>query len=473
MTAPGAGGPSPRRPSRWVDAADLLALILLGLAFAALFFGGVSVPLGPYAFRARSYTRLLIQAAVVLAVRHAFVREPSLVVRLAGARETLAARWPHLMAVLPVWFVSRGLVLLAGYLAVQVFGYTPSDDPPRISPNELQNLPVRWDAWWYYVIGVGGYEWDPARQGQQTPAFFPLNPMIMRAVWWATQDRVTVAWAGTAAAIAAFLGALVLLHRLATEKVGSEAAGWSVALLAAYPFAVFYSVPYTEGLYLLAAVGSVYWYERGAFLPAAAAGLAAGLARPNGWWLVGVLALLLVARVRTRHAFDPTGVSPGAVLALLAPVVGVAIYSAAVFGLTGDPFTWARLHAAWGRRFVWVDRTLLVEIEFLRQTGTFDWLARRPTEALNAIATVLALGAIWPVTRRFGPAYGGFVAANTIGPLLFGGLLSMGRMTAVLFPMFIWLGSSGSPATRQVLLLIFAFAQAIAAALFFTWRPLF
>ena len=70
-------------------------------------------------------------------------------------------------------------------------------------------------------------------------------------------------WAGVVISLAAFLWALVYLVRLGRELVGAERAADAALLLAAYPFALFFSAPYTESLFLLAAVGAFFHFRRG------------------------------------------------------------------------------------------------------------------------------------------------------------------------------------------------------------------
>ena len=55
--------------------------------------------------------------------------------------------------------------------------------------------------------------------------------------------------------------------------------------MAAYPFAVFFSAPYTEALFVLGAVAAFYHFRRAEWLQAAAWGLLVGLTRPNGCFL--------------------------------------------------------------------------------------------------------------------------------------------------------------------------------------------
>jgi hypothetical protein len=56
---------------------------------------------------------------------------------------------------------------------------------------------------------------------------------------------------------------------------------------------------------------------------------------------------------------------------------------------------------------------------------------------------------------------------------MMGGLLSMGRLTSVLFPAFLWLGAAIQPSRRTAWLIAFAMMQALLAGVFFTWRPLY
>jgi len=77
------------------------------------------------------------------------------------------------------------------------------------------------------------------------------------------------------------------------------------------------------------------------------------------------------------------------------------------------------------------------------------------------------------VARRLGLAYAAFVLVNLVPPVLAGGALSMGRLTSTLFPLFLALAASVPPRAVPPLITAFAVGQGLAAALFFTWRPLF
>ena len=78
---------------------------------------------------------------------------------------------------------------------------------------------------------------------------------------------------------------------------------------------------------------------------------------------------------------------------------------------------------------------------------------------------------IWPVTRRLGVAYGALVAINLAVPLALGGAISIGRLTATMFPLFLWLAAAIPERRLGVWVLLFAVGQGLMAVLFYTWRP--
>jgi hypothetical protein len=58
-----------------------------------------------------------------------------------------------------------------------------------------------------------------------------------------------------------------------------------------------------------------------------------------------------------------------------------------------------------------------------------------------------------------------------IPPLYSMGAISLGRYTAPLFPIFLWLGATVPAERRPYWIAVFAGFQALLSALFFTWRP--
>ena len=96
-----------------------------------------------------------------------------------------------------------------------------------------------------------------------------------------------------------------------------------------------------------------------------------------------------------------------------------------------------------------------------------------PIDVLNTAGGLFALALIVPIGRRLGLAYGVLAAVLVLPPLLMGGSTSMGRLTAILFPMFIWLAAVLPRERRTALMVVFATIQGFAATLFYTYRNLY
>jgi hypothetical protein len=453
---------------RWVRAVDAIGLGLVLLGLTVIVSGGFRewTPFGRISVT--SWTRPVILGAVALLVRHYLHRSPSLPRRVIAA----VGRWraaPELRAIWPLFWSTRLGVILVGFLGVTVIGYAPNTPPFRLFENEFLNLPARWDTGWYIGIASNGYQWSPSqRDRQQNIAFFPMLPMLMRygSLFAARQTM----WVGVAISFVAFFLALRYLFRLARAMIGDDRAVAALGLLATYPFAVFYSAAYTESLFLLMIVAAFYHFERDELRRAALWGLAAGLTRPNGCLLSVALACFAIRPWWTGAGWRP--VVPRMLVAAM-PGIGMLIYSAYIYTLTGNPLQWAAQNAAWGRVYRGFDVLLGERFEFLQQYGFYDYAANRSIDMLYSAAVLLVLASVVPVFRRFGLPYAVLLLVNVFPPLAMGGLMSMGRVTSVLFPTFLWLGAVVPARHRTGWLIGFALLQALCAIAFFTWRPLY
>jgi hypothetical protein len=389
-------------------------------------------------------------------------------------------RWwtsDDIRAVLPIHLASRLGVLAIGFLAVVLVGLPTAGPPPiQIYGNALLDLPARWDAGWYLSIATEGYQWSPGAEGtQQNIAFFPAFPLLVRyvSVFFGRQPL----WTGVGVSLIAFFWALVYFLRLARLHLEDEGqATAAVWLLAAYPFAVFYSAPYTEALFLLTLVGAIYHFRTGELWAAAGWGLLAGLTRPNGAFLSVVLGLMVLEQAwqawrdgavfRWIEQFDRLATAA-------APGIGMLIYSTFILFLTGSPFAWTAQNAAWGRTYRSLDTVLTDRVEYVTAHGLYDYASSQALDMFYLASVVLILAAVWPVYRRFGAPYAAMLLVNLLPPMAAGGLLSIGRVTSTLFPAFLWLGAVVPARHRSAWLVAFALLQGFAAVMFFTWRPLY
>ncbi|MCA1560977.1 MAG: hypothetical protein LC753_18075 [Acidobacteria bacterium] len=455
-----------------------LGLLLTAADIAV--FGGIRLFSGPFGISLTTVWRVVVAGVIVGLVRHLLMPRPSLVRRamLAAAAAREVARARRFRVVTPVWITFRLGILVVGLFAVAAIGVPRQAEPLRSAGNPLLDLAERWDAGWYVQTAIEGYRWRPeAARSQQNIAFFPGYPVLMHIGGAILGARPRPApprhvarprlWrrtllGGWLIALGASYFALNALYTWAWNVGGRIAAARSVVLMSAYPFALYSSAAYTESLFVLGALSAFNNLTAGRAGLAAGWGLFVGLIRPNGFLLTLPLAVIAARHGATR---------PRLWLAAAAPGIGMALFSGYIWWLTGRPLAWAEAHAAWGRTpLTW--NAASASFDLLASEGVLTYATTRPFDMLNGVAVMFALSLTPIVWRRLGAPATVFVLVNLVPPLLAGGLMSMGRLTSTLFPLFVALALI-VPRRHMILWVgVFALLQGLAAAIFFTWRPL-
>lgn len=457
---------------KWATALDAIAIVMALVAISVLIGGGFRIWVFEIRLSVTDWWRPAMWSAIAIAVRHAILRQQPLPWRVMSA---VTAWWrsPDTRVVLPIHIGSRFGVLVVGFLAVQLIGFPPEATGQwRIYNNELLDLPARWDTGWYVGIATEGYRYLSGARAelQQNIAFFPAFPMAIR--YLSVLFGREVLWTGVGISLVSFFVALVYFLRLARELLKDEGqAVTAVMLLASYPFAVYFSAAYTEGLFLLTLMGAVYHFHKGDLVRASAWGFVCGLTRPNGAFLSVMLALMAMTAPGVREAGRASLIKR--LLAAASPGIGMLAYSAFIYRLTGNPFTWTTQNAAWGRVYRSLDSIVSDRVDYITSNGLYSYASTQTTDMFYLMAVLLAVVAVWPVYRRFGVAFAVFILITILPPMSAGGLLSMGRVTSVLFPVFLWLGAAVPPAHRYAWIGLFALLQGLVSVMFFTWRPLF
>jgi hypothetical protein len=466
---------------KWATALDVLVVVMALLAISVAVAGGFRVWVFESRVSVTGWWRPALWAAIAFAIRHALVRRHPLPQRVVA---DVLAWWrkPDTKIVLPLHLTSRLGVIAVGFLAVVLIGFPPEATQRwRIYDHDFLDLPARWDTGWYLGIATEGYRYDPNLRAdyQQNIAFFPAFPMAMRYV--STVLGRQPVWAGVGISLVAFYLALGYFLRLARRELGDEEqAVTAMTLLAAYPFAVFFSAAYTEGLFLVTLMGAVYHFREQHLWRAAAWGFLCGLTRPNGAFLSVVLGLMAVApmwdAIKWRPILPPPIGWPAItkrLLAAAAPGFGMLAFSAFIYRLTGNPFKWTAQNVAWGRVYRGLDAIVSDRVGFIANNGWYSYASTQTIDLFYSLAILLALASLWPIYRRWGLPYVAFVLLTILPPMSAGGLLSMGRVTSVLFPVFLWMGAAVPARHRVAWIALFALLQGFVAVMFFTWRPLY
>jgi Mannosyltransferase (PIG-V) len=317
---------------------------------------------------------------------------------------------------------------------------------------------ARWDSVFFVRIAEHGYDHASA-------AFYPLYPGLVAALGRIFGGHYVVA--GIVISLGAALGAFLLLHRLAVERLGIDGAQRAVVYLAVFPMALFLQAVYSESLYLLLVLAAFLAAERGNFW---VAGVVCGLAiltRVTGVALLPALALLgWQQRDRLRAL---------AGLALAVPVA--AIYPLVLWQQVDDPWAFWGAQDLWHRHFspagplggIWNALT----------NWTPSGAGPQHAIAVNVeglVALVLFVVLTVVAWRRFGAAYGLFAAVSLAIPLSYPSsrwpLLSLPRFGLVIFPFFLALAAlaAGRPRVHTAIVALSSLFLGVAVVQWALWQ---
>ncbi|HXY93758.1 MAG TPA: hypothetical protein VEP49_14850 [Acidimicrobiia bacterium] len=262
---------------------------------------------------------------------------------------------------------------------------------------------ARWDGRWYTAIARSGYPSTIIRGHYSAWAFFPLLPAAMHVLGW---FDLPLWLAGVLLSHAAFLVALLGLHRLLAPRFSPRATRLAVWTLALFPAALAFSMVYPSSIFLAASVWAFVFLDEHRDLAAGLCAAAATLARPNGFVLVVALAVAVGLDLdRLRRACGPAIVALG----------GWMLYNLAA---TGNPLTFFVVKRAWQ------------EITLLSIVGPHTDTA---LIHLSLAATALAL--VFAARHRI-PRSWSLLTVLYVVPSLALGIVGMGRYANECFPPF-------------------------------------
>ena len=329
---------------------------------------------------------------------------------------------------------------------------------------------ARYDAGWYHGIASQGYRYGEG--GRNNLAFFPVYPLLMRAGAWVLGGRQQdYYFAGIVISWLAFAGAMTMLYRLALLDLPRPAALRAVMYAAAFPFAYFFGMVYSESVFLLALVSAAYAFRTRRWLAGAVAGAVMTATR-----VTGVMAVPGLAWVAWQASGGDRTVRLKAAAAVAGTLAGIGGYCLYNYSLSGRPFAWFDAITYWGYRPGGNPFGGLMGLFQALTTRPYQFLVTgrvAPYDTLNALAAVSALALVPFIWRRFNLGYALIVVAALFLPLSSGQFEGLGRYTSVLFPVPLVLASFSGEMRHHVLIAASAALYALGLAMFVTVHPLF
>lgn len=352
------------------------------------------------------------------------------------------ARRVLLSDILSIFLATRLAFLLLTY-----FGRALVHDPALVGTGNmgigsgyLLNAWFYRDSQWYLTIVNDGYHYFGAGH-ESAVAFFPVYPLLIKLVHGVLGLDPSIA--AMLVSNAAFLGALIFLHRLCLREYGPETARRAVFYMAIFPTAFFTFAPYSEPLFLFLSIGSLsYMRERRWWLAGTLGGLAAATR------ILGVvLAVAFAWEYLSAHRFDPRRFRLSLLGGVLIPA-GLGAYMLYLYGLTGDPLAFVKAESGWDRVATWPWQVLSTSLADVPKSAQFGQYLQ--AHALIENGMVLACLAVLLIGIRHIPLSFTLYGLVSLAFLLSAPVVtstipitSMSRYLLVLVPMYIVLARLG------------------------------
>ena len=313
----------------------------------------------------------------------------------------------------------------------------------------------RWDALNYQKLAQFGY----SATGELQPllVFYPLYPWTVRLFALVTRDYVLSAF--IVSTLASLVTAIVLL-RLVEFDYSKELAERAVWFLFIFPTSYFLHIGYTESLFLMLALSSVYAARKQRWLPAAVFGALTCLTRANGLVLLPVLLMEAAQQYWTTRRWNWQWLYIGLV------GLGFGGYLLLNKHVTGDAFAFTSLM----QRFF--SKSLSSPLTGI--ANALGSLSRAPSEAeMIGMQEVLfiTLGFVCTVVSwiKLRPAYSVWMTGNWLLFVSVSFVLSVPRYTLTMFPIYILFSMLAARRVWFAVITVWSILYLAFFASMFTW----
>lgn len=282
---------------------------------------------------------------------------------------------------------------------------------------------MQWDSLHYQAIATTGYTFT----GLTWPniAFFPLYPLLIRAITPLTAGSTTLA--ALVISNLALLAALLVLYDLVARDFDRVTAYRSVLLLLLFPTSFYLAAGYTESLALALGIAAVWAMRRQRWWLAGAAGFLLALTRVPGVLIAPVLACAYLQHQRWtwRALLRPQ------ILAVVLPPLGLASFMLYQWLAFGTPFAFLSAQGNWnnGMALPWIIPQKILRA--LRVSPEWEMATIQLAVWVGFIG--LAVAALW----RLPLVYGLTTVLLLLPPFLANQRGSLIRHVLIGFPIFI------------------------------------
>jgi Gpi18-like mannosyltransferase len=180
--------------------------------------------------------------------------------------------------VLTFFFLNKLLILFVGLSALNNVNTSKGSDILQKLKFLFELNYSRWDSGWYEKIAAFGYITP------KSAAFFPLYPMLMKMLSIFT--GISLISAGLIISNISFLMVIYFARKLFLIDYSEKETNMIILLLIFFPTSYYFSAVYTEALFMLLVLLTIYNIRKRNWMLAGIAGFFATLTRNTGVFLV-------------------------------------------------------------------------------------------------------------------------------------------------------------------------------------------
>ena len=293
------------------------------------------------------------------------------------------------------------------------------DIPPAEKSWDIVDLHNRWDTYWYLDIVQNGY-YLKTDDTLSNVVFFPLYPLLIKIVGTIFFGNFLLA--GWILSTMFLFLSVAYFYKLVKEFHPEIDPELPILFLLIFPTAFFLSVIYTESLFLFLTLSCFYYAFKKEFWLAGFFAFLGAATHSNGIFLALPILWEVWRTYGWKSIFTPK------IIPVFFPAIvtgGFFLYHAIKFH---DFFLFFKIESAFGRSFI----PNKEHFSLFSHPATVNLI-------IDTIFTIVILAVLYFVFKKLSALYGFFMLATIFSALTSGTLMSIGRYSLVLFPMFILL----------------------------------
>lgn len=257
-----------------------------------------------------------------------------------GFFKQLSKQKKVLIEILIILIITRVLILVVGYLSAIALGNYQSSFFYSL------DLFFKWDSNFYMDIITKGYQFKPGEVSMIV--FFPLYPLLVKIFSFPFGHPEIVGF--IISNVALFFACFYLYKLVDLEFKNKSIAMKAVFFMLIAPVSFFFSIVYTEGLFLFLAISCFYYTRKKQWLTASILGFLLSLTRSVGFIIFIPMLMEYLDLDFYNFKIRKEKIKKDILYLLLVPA-GLLSYMAYLYIKFKDPLAYFHAASRWGRKF--------------------------------------------------------------------------------------------------------------------------